>query len=129
LTQPYRQVSLGQPATSIPIPVIVGIIAGSVTNEDNGFKTFSNKGNEGQQEQCPFATSSSPFGFMGLAFLKMDRSRVKWRIKLSQAFDESIHTVTGNAEEDALAKRRARSGKSIHLEESETHEEDDDRCK
>lgn len=49
--------------------------------------------------------------FMGLAFLKMDRSRVKWRIKLSQAFDESIHTATGDAEEDALAKRRARSGK------------------
>jgi high-affinity iron transporter len=48
---------------------------------------------------------------MGLAFLKMDRSRVKWRIKLSQAFDESIHTATGDAEEDALAKRRARSGK------------------
>ncbi|KAJ9114381.1 hypothetical protein QFC20_001524 [Naganishia adeliensis] len=49
--------------------------------------------------------------FMGLAFLKMDRSRVKWRIKLSQAFDDSIQTATGNSEEDALAKRRARSGK------------------
>lgn len=48
---------------------------------------------------------------MGLAFLKMDRSRVKWRIKLSQAFDDSIQTATGNSEEDALAKRRARSGK------------------
>ncbi|KAJ9121663.1 hypothetical protein QFC22_002283 [Naganishia vaughanmartiniae] len=49
--------------------------------------------------------------FMGLAFLKMDRSRVKWRIKLSQAFDDSIKTSTGNVEEDAIAKRRARSGK------------------
>ncbi|KAJ9107945.1 hypothetical protein QFC19_002688 [Naganishia cerealis] len=49
--------------------------------------------------------------FMGLAFLKMDRSRVKWRIKLSQAFDNSIKSTTDDTEEDAVARREARSGK------------------
>lgn len=52
---------------------------------------------------------------MGLAFLKMDRSRVKWRIKLAQAFDDKIMS-TGllndqNPEEEIQAKKQARNGK------------------
>lgn len=51
---------------------------------------------------------------MGLAFLKMDRSRVKWRIKLAQAFDNKVSS-TGLLEEDAeqaaYSKKEARNGK------------------
>lgn len=52
---------------------------------------------------------------MGLAFLKMDRSRVKWRIKLAQAFDNKVSS-TGlledeKPEEAARAKKEARNGK------------------
>lgn len=51
---------------------------------------------------------------MGIAFLKMDRSRVKWRIKLSEAFDDHA-TVALHSEEGAVAHaantRRARGGK------------------
>lgn len=52
---------------------------------------------------------------MGLAFLKMDRSRVKWRIKLAQAFDNKV-TSTGLLEDEkpedaARARKEARNGK------------------
>nr|XP_031857478.1 uncharacterized protein CI109_007097 [Kwoniella shandongensis]KAA5524550.1 hypothetical protein CI109_007097 [Kwoniella shandongensis] len=50
---------------------------------------------------------------MGVAFLKMDRSRIKWRLKLSAAFDKSQSRMqavqnAGLEEED---KREGRSGK------------------
>lgn len=65
---------------------------------------------------------------MGLAFLKMDRSRIKWRVKLSDAFDDHSRatltaedgtTTTTNANASTVdasslvkrERRRARGGK------------------
>ncbi|OCF33775.1 high-affinity iron permease CaFTR1 [Kwoniella heveanensis CBS 569] len=55
---------------------------------------------------------------MGVAFLKMDRSRIKWRYKLAQAFDASQSKMTASESgahgEKSLQekdRREARSGK------------------
>lgn len=50
---------------------------------------------------------------MGMAFLKMDHSRVKWRIKLAHAFDDKIKegNLELDGEEEKAMKRRARDGK------------------
>jgi high-affinity iron transporter len=50
---------------------------------------------------------------MGIAFLKMDRSRVKWRIKLAQAFDSKVVSVATeeSSQDEARAKKEARNGK------------------
>ncbi|WWC86615.1 uncharacterized protein L201_001492 [Kwoniella dendrophila CBS 6074] len=49
---------------------------------------------------------------MGIAFLKMDRSRIKWRLKLSSAFDASQAKVqNADTKQDKLDKKEARSGK------------------
>jgi high-affinity iron transporter len=56
---------------------------------------------------------------MGIAFLKMDRSRVKWRFKLAKAFEqvrpnkESDEGQTGHVSsaDEAEAKRQGKSGK------------------
>lgn len=66
---------------------------------------------------------------MGLTFLKMDQSRVKWRIKLSEAFahraGKALFSFGGNKEdgepdrplteeelaEEQAMKKKARSGK------------------
>jgi hypothetical protein len=53
---------------------------------------------------------------MGIAFLKMDRSRVKWRLKLATAFEKSQHqAVVHSTGEDGVItgedKKEARSGK------------------
>ena len=47
---------------------------------------------------------------MGIAFLKMDRSRVKWRIKLADAFEKS-HSRAISAADGKADKRDGRSGK------------------
>ena len=47
---------------------------------------------------------------MGIAFLKMDRSRVKWRIKLADAFEKS-HSRAISASDGSADKRDGRSGK------------------
>ncbi|WVQ98338.1 hypothetical protein IAU59_005461 [Kwoniella sp. CBS 9459] len=56
---------------------------------------------------------------MGIAFLKMDRSRIKWRYKLAQAFDASQSKMTasetgaqtGEKSLQEKDRREARSGK------------------
>ncbi|WWC59749.1 uncharacterized protein I303_102311 [Kwoniella dejecticola CBS 10117] len=48
---------------------------------------------------------------MGIAFLKMDKSRIKWRLKLAAAFDKSQAKMQASAEETEKDKREARSGK------------------
>lgn len=51
---------------------------------------------------------------MGIAFLKMDRSRVKWRIKLAQSFDRSLKArEDSQRDQDAVNhdKKKARRGK------------------
>lgn len=50
---------------------------------------------------------------MGLAFLKMDHSRVKWRIKLAQAFGDKVNnaSVKLDEEEDREMRKKARNGK------------------
>ncbi|WRT64504.1 uncharacterized protein IL334_001436 [Kwoniella shivajii] len=51
---------------------------------------------------------------MGIAFLKMDRSRIKWRFKLAAAFDASQAKMTSaeaQTKEGRFEKREARSGK------------------
>lgn len=76
------------------------------TNKDDSFKPFSNKSDEGQQEQGPLAASSAPLGqgiFLGVAGHGMN-ALVESLGQLDPPF------YTG----------------SIHLEESETHKEDDD---
>jgi high-affinity iron transporter len=47
---------------------------------------------------------------MGIAFLKMDRARVKWRLKLTAAFDQSQRKAIGGAESDG-DKREGSGGK------------------
>lgn len=47
---------------------------------------------------------------MGIAFLKMDRSRVKWRLKLTAAFDQSQRKAIGAAE-STEDKREGSGGK------------------
>jgi hypothetical protein len=49
---------------------------------------------------------------MGIAFLKMDKSRVKWRLKLADAFEKSHSKAMGASEEGNLVQREeGRSGK------------------
>ena len=45
---------------------------------------------------------------MGVAFLKMDRSRVKWRIKLADAFEKSHHKAISARDAE---RSEGRSGK------------------
>lgn len=45
---------------------------------------------------------------MGIAFLKMDRSRVKWRIKLSEAFDDRIGGALRQPGADAETGEKSR---------------------
>jgi high-affinity iron transporter len=53
---------------------------------------------------------------MGIAFLKMDRSRIKWRIKLAAAFDKSQSKAVAAEQadidhENAMRKKEGRGGK------------------
>jgi high-affinity iron transporter len=54
---------------------------------------------------------------MGIAFLKMDRSRVKWRLKLASSFEQShSQAIAHHAGEDGMLvgdkdQKDARSGK------------------
>lgn len=52
---------------------------------------------------------------MATAFLKMDRSRIKWRLKLAAAFDQSQAKMLAlekmSEHERNLAKQEGRSGK------------------
>ncbi|WWD00894.1 hypothetical protein V866_007832 [Kwoniella sp. B9012] len=49
---------------------------------------------------------------MGVAFLKMDKSRIKWRLKLAKAFDASQNKLQQASEKESeLDRREARSGK------------------
>lgn len=53
---------------------------------------------------------------MGVAFLKMDRSRVKWRIKLAAAFEKGqnkaiAHHFGENGENQGEEKAEGRGGK------------------
>lgn len=51
---------------------------------------------------------------MGIAFLKMDRSRIKWRFKLAAAFDASARKVMDSTESGevlAADKKEGRSGR------------------
>ena len=50
---------------------------------------------------------------MGIAFLKMDKSRVKWRLKLADAFEKSHSKAMGasDAQESRVQREEGRSGK------------------
>jgi high-affinity iron transporter len=50
---------------------------------------------------------------MGIAFLKMDKSRVKWRLKLADAFEKSHSKAMGAADEQGnlVQREEGRSGK------------------
>jgi high-affinity iron transporter len=49
---------------------------------------------------------------MGIAFLKMDKSRVKWRLKLADAFEKSHAKAVGTDDSGNLIQREeGRSGK------------------
>jgi len=49
---------------------------------------------------------------MGIAFLKMDKARVKWRLKLADSFEKSHSKAMRASEEGGLVQREeGRSGK------------------
>lgn len=50
---------------------------------------------------------------MGIAFLKMDKSRVKWRLKLADAFEKSHSKAMAASDEggNLVQREEGRSGK------------------
>jgi high-affinity iron transporter len=59
------------------------------------------------------AVASIIIMIMGIAFLKMDKSRVKWRLKLADAFEKSHSKAMGVSDdgENRVQREEGRSGK------------------